>query len=122
MPTNKRLASDQLAAAGRADWGRVRATSDQEIAEQISSDPDTAPDMSDASDWRIVRRPPVPDVRRIRAKLGLSQATFAARFGLSTRTVQEWEQGRSVPDQPARVLLMVIDSAPRTVERVVQAS
>jgi len=100
----------------------VRATSDEEIAQQSASDPDTAPDMSHVADWRIVRRPPVPDVRRIRAKLGLSQATFAARFGLSARTVQEWEQGRSVPDQPARVLLMVIDSAPRTVERVVHAS
>jgi putative transcriptional regulator len=122
MPTIKQLPSSELASAGRADWERVRATSDEEIAQQSVSDPDTAPDMSDASDWCIVRRPPVPDVRRIRAKLGLSQATFAARFGLSARTVQEWEQGRSVPDQPARVLLMVIDSAPGTVERVVQTS
>ena len=121
MPTIKRLASDELAAVGRVDWERVHATSDEEIAQQIAADPDTAPDIA-AADWQVVRCPAVPDVRRVRAKLGLSQAAFAQRFGLSARTVQEWEQGRSVPDQPARVLLKVIEDAPETVARVVRAS
>jgi putative transcriptional regulator len=125
VPTIKQLASSELAAASQADWDRVRATTDQEISQQIASDPDTAPDMSDVDNgvtWHVVHKPPVPDVGRIRAKLGLSQAAFAARFGLRVRTIQEWEQGRSVPDQPARVLLMVIDQAPHTVEHVVHAS
>jgi putative transcriptional regulator len=119
------LASDRLAAAGRVDWERMRATTDEEIARQIAADPDTAPDTAntaDAAGWQVVRRPAVPDVRRVRTKLGLSQAAFARRFGLSARTVQEWEQGRAVPDQPARVLLRVIEEAPETVARVVHAS
>jgi putative transcriptional regulator len=119
---NKQLASDRLRAAAHVSLDRLRATTDEEIAQQIAADPDTAPDMSDATGWRVVRRPPAPDVRRVRTKLGLSQSAFAERFGLSTRTVQEWEQGRATPDQPARVLLKVIEEAPDTVARIVRAT
>jgi DNA-binding transcriptional regulator YiaG len=82
------------------DWKRVRATTDREIATQIASDPDTAPDMAKAGDMRRVYNPPLPDIKAIRQKLGLSQSAFANRFGFSVRTVQQWEQGRSVPDRP----------------------
>ena len=37
------------------------------------------------------------DVKAIRAKSGLSQAQFARRFGFSTRTLQDWELGRTNP-------------------------
>jgi putative transcriptional regulator len=53
----------------------------------------------------------------MRQKLGLSQAAFARRFGFSIRTVQQWEQGRAIPDRPARILLKVIERSPRTVEQ-----
>jgi putative transcriptional regulator len=66
--------------------------------------------------------PPVPDVKAIRHKLGLSQAEFARQFGFSVRTVQQWEQKRAVPDRPARILLRVIETAPKAVERVLAAS
>ncbi|HZY58920.1 MAG TPA: helix-turn-helix domain-containing protein [Candidatus Binataceae bacterium] len=99
------------------DWKRVRATTDREIAEQIASDPDTAPDMADVKDMRRVYNPPLPDVKAIRGKLGLSQAGFARRFGFSVRTVQQWEQGRAIPDRPARILLRVIEAAPKVVEQ-----
>ncbi len=61
------------------------------------------------------------DVRRIRGDIGLSQATFAAYFGVSRRTVQEWEQGRRVPTGPARVLLTVISREPEAVLRALAA-
>lgn len=122
MSTIKQLAADQLADAGRVDRRRVRATTDAEIARQVAADPETAPELPGDAAWRVVRRPAVPDVRQVRAGLGLTQAAFAERFGLSTRTVQEWEQGRAVPDQPARVLLKVILEAPETVARAVRAS
>ena len=44
------------------------------------------------------------DVRAIREGLGLSQSAFAARFGLRAKTVRNREQGRTRPDEPARVL------------------
>lgn len=55
------------------------------------------------------------DVATVRGKLGLSQDDFAVAFGVSVGTVRNWEQGRRQPEGPARVLLRVIDKAPRTV-------
>jgi len=63
-----------------------------------------------------VERVPIIDVRSVRQKLGLSQARFAARFGFTTATVRNWEQGRTQPDGPARILLAVIAHHPDAVE------
>lgn len=60
---------------------------------------------------------PAPDAAAIRKRLGLSQAAFARRYGLSPSTLRDWEQGRRAPDAPARALLRVIEYAPETVER-----
>jgi putative transcriptional regulator len=40
-----------------------------------------------------------------RAKVGLSQSAFAALLGVSTRTLQDWEQGRRQPTGAAQTLL-----------------
>jgi DNA-binding XRE family transcriptional regulator/predicted RNA binding protein YcfA (HicA-like mRNA interferase family) len=63
-----------------------------------------------------VERRPVVDVRTLRQKLGLSQAEFAAWFGFAPATVRNWEQGRTQPDGPARILLAVIAYHPDAVE------
>lgn len=42
-----------------------------------------------------------------RAKVGLSQSAFAALLGVSTRTLQDWEQGRRQPTGAAQTLLRV---------------
>jgi putative transcriptional regulator len=65
---------------------------------------------------RIVKVPPPVDVGKIRAKSGLSQAEFAARYGFSHRTLQEWEQGRVKPDGATRAYLTVIDRNPQAVQ------
>jgi putative transcriptional regulator len=57
------------------------------------------------------------DVKAIRAKSGLSQSQFAHRFGLSTRTLQDWELGRAQPPSAVRAYLTVIDRFPKTVEK-----
>lgn len=59
---------------------------------------------------------PVVDVKATRLNLGLSQAAFAAKFGFQTATLRNWEQGRTQPDGPARVLLAVIAKHPEAVE------
>lgn len=59
---------------------------------------------------------PTVDVRELRRKLGLSQAAFAAKFGFQPATLRNWEQGRTRPDGPARVLLVVIAQHPEAVE------
>jgi len=59
---------------------------------------------------------PIIDVRATRQRLGLSQAAFAAKFGFQPATLRNWEQGRTRPDGPARVLLAVIARHPEAVE------
>lgn len=61
------------------------------------------------------------DVATVRKRLGVSQPVFARMFGLAVGTIRDWEQGRSQPDGPARVLLHVIDREPQAVERALAA-
>ncbi len=63
---------------------------------------------------------PITDVRATRLSLGLSQAAFAAKFGFQPSTLRNWEQGRTRPDGPARVLLAVIARHPEAVEDTVR--
>jgi putative transcriptional regulator len=56
-----------------------------------------------------------PDPKEIRAKLGLSQNKFATLLGISTSTLQNWEQGRRKPDGPAKILLNVAARYPEAV-------
>ncbi len=66
---------------------------------------------------RIVDDPTAERIRAVRKRLKLSRQKFADRFGLDARALQDWEQGRRVPDRSARVLLTVIDHEPEAVER-----
>lgn len=52
------------------------------------------------------------DIKAIRERLGLSQSRFALLIGISVSTLQNWEQGRRVPDGPAQMLLRVADQHP----------
>jgi len=65
----------------------------------------------------VVHIPEEIDTVRIRKKINLSQSQFAAYFGVSVRTVQQWEQGRAVPSRTARAFLTVIDREPEAVRR-----
>ena len=67
---------------------------------------------------RIVDDPAAEHILALRKRLKLSRQKFADRFGLDARAVQDWEQGRRVPDRAARVLLTVIDRDPEAVVRV----
>ncbi len=57
------------------------------------------------------------DVATIREKLGKSQNDFALMIGVSVATLQNWEQGRRIPQGPALALLRVASVNPRAVER-----
>jgi putative transcriptional regulator len=61
------------------------------------------------------------NVKGIRQKRGLSQSEFANRYGFSTRTLQEWEQGRAQPESAARAYLLVIARNPKAVEEALGA-
>ena len=55
------------------------------------------------------------DVKAIRQRLGKSQSEFAAMFGVSVSTLQNWEQGRRRPEGPARALLKIAAENPKAV-------
>jgi len=67
-------------------------------------------------DSYTVHIPATVDVKAIRSSLGLSQALFSARFGLSLHTLRNWEQGKRIPDPAARAYLKVIEKAPDVVK------
>jgi len=62
-----------------------------------------------------VHSPRPVDVKALRAKVGMTQEQFAARFGFSTATLRHWERGDRTPHGPALVLLNVIEHNPNAV-------
>jgi putative transcriptional regulator len=103
------------------DWSHVDAMTDKDIARQIASNPDAAPDMSAALKRGEFKRPIKPEqIKAVRHKTGLSQSRFAARLHLNVATIRNWEQGRTRPDGAAITLLTVIDREPKMVMRTLQ--
>jgi putative transcriptional regulator len=54
-----------------------------------------------------------PDVRAIREAASISQSQFAKLIGVNLRTLQNWEQHRTRPTGPARVLLKIVSNDPK---------
>ena len=93
----------------RTDTGREVEAALEEVLAHVRGDA--------ALPCRIVDDPTAGRILAIRKRLNLSRQKFADRFGLDIRALQEWEQGRRVPDRAARVLLTVIDREPESVVR-----
>jgi putative transcriptional regulator len=58
------------------------------------------------------------DVVTARLKSGLSQAQFAAALKISSRTLQQWEQGRRQPSGAAETLLKIVARHPEVLREV----
>jgi len=54
------------------------------------------------------------DIQSIRKAAKLSQPRFAKLIGVNLRTLQNWEQGRTRPTGPARALLKIVASNPKS--------
>jgi putative transcriptional regulator len=63
----------------------------------------------DSSRGRVVAR---IDVKAIRDRAGMTQPQFAAAYHIPVGTLRDWEQGRRIPDAPARALLTLIAADP----------
>jgi putative transcriptional regulator len=57
------------------------------------------------------------DIRRLRARSGMTQVQFAATFGIGLGTLQKWERGERRPSGAARSLLRVMHADTRAVVR-----
>jgi putative transcriptional regulator len=62
------------------------------------------------------------DIKAVRERLGQSQAEFALMIGVSVATLRNWEQGRRVPEGPARALLRVASRDPAAVKKALTAA
>jgi DNA-binding transcriptional regulator YiaG len=100
----------------KTNWSRVSALTDEEVRRAAESDPDSKP-LTARQLSAAYKVPQKVDVRAIRLKCKMSQAAFAAHYGLSLDALQDWEQGRRPPNRYARILLTVIAAEPRAVER-----
>jgi DNA-binding transcriptional regulator YiaG len=101
----------------------VAATTAADIARQAAEDgtAKAAVDFETAFNRGRLRAVTPLDVASIRAKTGLSQDRFARAFQISPHTVRNWEQGRRVPEGPARALLLAIDRDPEALMRALCA-
>ena len=76
---------------------------------------------ADPSTYRL-HIPAEIDTRAIRAKLKLTQKQFSERYHIPLATLRDWEQGRRVPDAPARALIKAIREEPAAVRRALARS
>ncbi|MBS0509986.1 MAG: helix-turn-helix domain-containing protein [Proteobacteria bacterium] len=87
-------------ALGRIDATRVDEADEEELARQAAADEAEA--MQDTAKF----------ARRVRRRLGLSQAELSERIDVPLETIRNWEQGKRRPTGAAKALLKVLDKAP----------
>jgi len=57
-------------------------------------------------------------IRDTRERMHVSRAVFARRLRVSTRTVENWEQGRAKPNAQAAALILMVRKFPDTLEKL----
>jgi putative transcriptional regulator len=99
---------------GKTDWARIDAMTDGDVLAAARPDPDAQP----LSPEQLAKMRRVSRVKVLRQRLGMTQAEFARAFHLPITTLRDWEQRRSVPDAPARALLLAIERDPEVMRRL----
>lgn len=105
----------------KTNWEALKNMTEEDIERAANSDPDN-PLLSEHELKQFKRVNPVQDidVKDIRTKLHLSQDKFAIFFGVSKRTIQEWEQHRKRPNATSRNFLRVVEFAPDVVQQALE--
>ena len=93
------------------DWASVAALTDEQIEAAVRDDPDAAP-INFFEQPGFIR---IPNVKKLRERLGLTQEAFASTYRIPVGTLRDWEQRRKFPDAPARAYLTVIARNPEAV-------
>jgi len=107
--------------SGETNWDAVNLMTEDDINAAAITDPDALPVTKETlKSFKRVNPTQEADVKLIRQKLHLSQDEFANYFGVSVRTLQEWEQHRRTPNATTRNFLKVIALEPRAVLRALK--
>ncbi|MFZ0254971.1 MAG: helix-turn-helix domain-containing protein [Gammaproteobacteria bacterium] len=57
-------------------------------------------------------------IRDTRERMHVSRTVFARRLRVSTRTLENWEQGRARPNAQAAALILMVREFPDTLEKL----
>lgn len=93
------------AACPKVDRARIAATTEEDIRRHQAED-------GEDPDAPLPPLRPLPDVRAIRMRLGMTQEVFAKAIGVPVATVRNWEQARTSMDPAVRSLLRVVEREP----------
>jgi putative transcriptional regulator len=96
------------------DWDYVNSLTDEQISAAVADDPDAAPINFFEKPGFIL----IPNVFKLRTKLGMTQEEFAALYSIPLGTLRDWEQRRKRPDATARAYLKIIERDPEAVARL----
>ncbi len=95
---------------------------DQKVfAELLESANEALEHAQGKRELRTTELPPPPrpvdsgGIKRLRARLKMSQAVFARSLNVSTKLVQAWEADRRRPDGPALLLFRLVERNPALV-------
>jgi len=99
----------KLSAKARAKYEASRSLGDELLA--------TAREIKSGKAGRV-HHIKVPEILEARMRTGLSQQKFADVLGVSTRTLQGWEQGRRKPSGAARSLLTIAKRRPEVLREL----
>ena len=81
-------------------------------------DPDFEPFLTDEDREKIKT---LPDPKRIRKKLKLTQKEFSRRYEIPLGTLRDWERRVRFPDSAARAYLTVISRDPKRIAALLAA-
>jgi putative transcriptional regulator len=105
------------------DWAAVDALTQEQLHANALSDPDSQPiPLGTDEELAKLGLHRLPNVKKLRERLGLTQEAFAATYRIPVGTLRDWEQGRKVPDAPARAYLTVINRNPEAVANLLCAA
>jgi putative transcriptional regulator len=103
---------------GRTDWARLKAMTEEDIEYNALMDPDFEPFLTDEDHEKIKT---LPDPKRIRKKLKLTQKEFSRRYRIPLGTLRDWERRARFPDSAARAYLTVISRDPKRIAALLAA-
>ena len=102
---------------GKSDWARVDAMTDEDAYQNALDDPDNPP----LTPERLAKMRRIPNPKKIRLGLNLTQEEFARQFHIALGTLRDWEQHVRMPDSTAIAYLNVIENNPEAVREALNA-
>jgi putative transcriptional regulator len=96
-----------------SDWARFDAITDEEAYQNALDDPDNPP----LTPEQLAMMRSIPNPRKLRLVMKLTQKEFARQFEISLGTLRDWEERVRHLDRTAISYLRVIEKEPDAVRR-----